>query len=197
MMKKILLAFSLLLILAGAGCATNNKFNANKIEWKTETFKNSDYNFEYSLSYPKDWKIDKADDSSNVVASVEGVNEAASSFTVMILATGSVAKNATEVAIQTKHTFEREFPASIIGESSLTANNHLWQNMLVKKLLVSARGAGQTTYKHAEPVSGEMTMFFTDSAPYVYRVMWSLSDKDHAHLLPIYEEMLKRLVIVK
>src|SRR3989344_3405502 len=135
------------LMLLGAGCATN-KADVGKIEWKTENFKNTEYNFEFNLSYPSDWKIDKADDSSNVIASIEGVNEASSSFTVMVLATGQAAKDAKAVAAKTKQSFEREFPASTISEGKVSPGNRQWLSLLVKKLLISARGAGETTYTH-------------------------------------------------
>lgn len=193
--KIILIGLLLLATLVGAGCSQKNS-SWGDISWQSEKLANLEYNFEYTLSYPANQKLDKSDDNSRSVVSLLGYNESDSSFTVAVTATGAV-KDAAESMIFAKKEFEKKFPVSSITEEKMVINNREWEVLSVQKLLVSAHGAGEKKNPNAELVPGQMKIFFFDSAPYVYRVTFALADRDREQLASLYEEMLRRLVIIK
>lgn len=193
-MKKLIPLF-LAVLLLGAGCASSG-VDLLSIKWKTEHILNTEYGFEYNLQYPEEWKIDQADDHSVVIVTKTGVNESDSSFTATTLATGPKAKNANELSTFTKKALEKKYPASTITEKTIDLGGRSWQVLELKNVLVSARGAGEKKNPDADLVAGNGIYYFTDNAPYVVRIAFTLANKEQSKLEPIYQEMLKRFAII-
>lgn len=183
-------------LLVGAGCASSPSANLSGLNWKTEHILNTDYGFEYNLQYPADWKIDQADDHSVVIATEAGVNESDSSFTATTLATGPQAKDAAALSSFTKGVLEKKYPASTVIEKSISLGGRTWQVLELKNVLLSARGAEEKKNPNADLVPGNAIYYFSDNAPYVTRIAFAMAAKEQSKLEPIYQEMLKRLVII-